>query len=146
MTLEAQQAADVLGRHGCEVDLIDLRVLSPLRTELVAESVARTGRLVVIDTGYTDFGIGAEICSRVTESCWGLLKEPPRRMGLGPHPTPSSTSLAEAYYPRSPQIAEVVGRMVGLSGVELSAARAELTTLRDRLPCDIPHPAFKGPF
>ncbi len=146
MTLEAMQAAQALAKHGCEIDLIDLRVVSPLRHEVIAESVRRTGRLVVLDTGYVDFGVGAEICSRITSECWSSLKRAPERLGLPAHPTPSSPVLAERYYPRSPLIAEAIGHSVGLSDEALSAVTAELSAERDRLPCDIPHPAFKGPF
>jgi 2-oxoisovalerate dehydrogenase E1 component len=146
MTLEALQAADALAAHGCEVELIDLRVVSPLKHELIAASVQRTGRLLVLDTGYVDFGVGAEICARITRECWSSLKGAPERVGLPAHPTPSSPALAERYYPRSPQIAEAIGRSVGLSDQVLLAVTTQLTAERDRLPCDIPHPAFKGPF
>lgn len=146
MTLEALQAAEALAKRGCQVDLIDLRVVSPLRHELIAESVKKTGRLFVLDTGYTDFGVGAEVCSRITRECWSSLKGAPERVGLPAHPTPSSPALAERYYPRSPLIADAIGRSVGLSDEALAALSAELTLERDRLPCDIPHPAFKGPF
>ncbi len=146
MTLEAIQAAEALAKHGCTVDLIDLRVVSPLRHEVIAESVRRTGRLVVLDTGYVDFGVGAEICARITSECWSSLKCAPVRIGLPAHPTPSSPALAERYYPRSPLIAEAIGQSVGLTDEALSAVTADLRAERDRLPCDIPHPAFKGPF
>jgi TPP-dependent pyruvate/acetoin dehydrogenase alpha subunit/pyruvate/2-oxoglutarate/acetoin dehydrogenase E1 component len=146
MTLEAMQAADALAKRGCEVELIDLRVVSPLRHEVIAESVRRTGRLLVLDTGYVDFGVGAEICSRITSECWSKLRRAPERVGLPAHPTPSSPALAERYYPRSPAIAEAIGKSVGLTGHALASVTAELVAERDRLPCDIPHPAFKGPF
>ncbi|HEX2874257.1 MAG TPA: thiamine pyrophosphate-dependent enzyme [Polyangiaceae bacterium] len=146
MTLEALQAAEALAKHGCSVDLIDLRVISPLRHELIAESVRRTGRLLVLDTGYADFGVGAEICARITRECWSSLKGAPERLGLPAHPTPSSPALAERYYARSPQIAEAIGQSVGLGAEAMQSLSAELTAERDRLPCDIPHPAFKGPF
>lgn len=146
MTLEALQAADALAKQGCEVELIDLRVVSPLRHEVIAESVRRTGRLVVLDTGYVDFGVGAEICARITNECWPQLRQAPSRVGLPAHPTPSSPALAERYYPRSPLIAEAIGQSVGLADEKLAAVTAALKAERDRLPCDIPHPAFKGPF
>jgi TPP-dependent pyruvate/acetoin dehydrogenase alpha subunit/pyruvate/2-oxoglutarate/acetoin dehydrogenase E1 component len=146
MTLEAMQAADALAKQGCEVELIDLRVVSPLKHEVIADSVRRTGRLLVLDTGYVDFGVGAEICARITRECWSDLKSAPERVGLPAHPTPSSPALAERYYPRSPKIAEAIGRSVGLSEPALLAVHEELSAERDRLPCDIPHPAFKGPF
>jgi pyruvate/2-oxoglutarate/acetoin dehydrogenase E1 component/TPP-dependent pyruvate/acetoin dehydrogenase alpha subunit len=146
MTLEALQATDALRQHGCEVELFDLRVLSPLQLDRITESVSKTGRLLVVDTGYQDFGIGAEICARVGKACWSSLSRAPERLGLPARPTPSSPALAERYYPRSPQLAEAIGRSVGLAEAALASVTAQLAAERDRLPCDIPHPAFKGPF
>ncbi|HEY0711612.1 MAG TPA: thiamine pyrophosphate-dependent enzyme, partial [Polyangia bacterium] len=146
MTLEALQAADALARAGCEVDLIDLRVLAPLNLDLVYESVERTGRLVTVDTGFANLGLGAEIAARVSERCFSSLKAGPRRVGLPSHPTPSSRALAAAYYPRSPQIAEVIGRLAGLSEAALASVQSELHETREALPVDVPHPAFRGPF
>jgi len=145
-TLEARQAAEALSRVGCEVELFDLRVVRPLDERPIVESVARTGRLLVVDTGFVDFGVGAEICTRVTRACFDQLLSPPERLGLGAHPTPSSAALSARYYPRSTHIAESVGRAVGLSESALAAVRDELIGRRDGLPLDVPHPAFRGPF
>lgn len=144
--LEARQAAEALSRVGCEVELFDLRVVRPLDERPIAESVARTGRLLVVDTGFVDFGVGAEICTRVTRDCFDQLLAPPMRLGLGAHPTPSSAALSAHYYPRSTHIAEAVGRAVGLPESALAAVRDELAERRDGLPFDVPHPAFRGPF
>jgi 2-oxoisovalerate dehydrogenase E1 component len=146
MTLEALQAAEALARQGCEVDLIDLRVLAPLNLQLVFESVQRTGRLLTVDTGFVGLGLGAEIAAQVSERCWASLKAPPRRLGLPGHPTPSARSLAGVYYPRSPQIAEAAARLCGLAERTIAALTEELQQLRDQLPVDVPHPAFRGPF
>jgi len=145
-TLEARAAADALSRVGCEVELFDLRVVRPLNEAPIVDSVARTGRLVVVDSGYLDFGVGAEICTRVTSACFDQLLAAPLRLGLAAHPTPSSPALAEHYYPRAPQIAEAVGRVAGLSEDALAAVRDELERQREGVPCDAPHPAFRGPF
>jgi 2-oxoisovalerate dehydrogenase E1 component len=145
-TLEARQAADALARVGCEVELFDLRVVRPLDERPIAESVARTGRLLVVDSGFVDFGVGAEICARVTRACFDQLQSPPERLGLGAHPTPSSAALSAHYYPRSTQIAEAVGRAVGLPESALAAVRDDLLRQRGGVPLDVPHPAFRGPF
>jgi 2-oxoisovalerate dehydrogenase E1 component len=146
MTLEALQAAEVLARHGCKVDLWDLRVLSPLRLDEVIASVERTGRLITVDTGFVSFGIGAEIAARVAERAFGRLKAAPVRLGLASHPTPSSRTLAGAYYPRSTQVAEAAARLAGLPDRQIADLLEEVRSARDGLPLDVPHPAFKGPF
>lgn len=146
MTLEALQAADALASAGCGVDLFDLRVLRPLNVDAIAASVMRTGRLVTVDTGHASFGIGSEIAARVVERCFDKLKAAPRRIGLPEHPTPSAKSLAEGYYPRSPQIAAAIGAVVGLPASALEDVHQHLSASRDAIPLDIPHPSFKGPF
>lgn len=146
MTLEALQAADALGEVGCNVELFDLRVLRPLRLEAIIASVRRTGRLVTVDTGHATYGIGAEIVARVTAEAFDRLKAAPRRIGLPEHPTPSARTLAEAYYPRSPGIAATIAELVGLPEARAVEVTERLSTARDSVPLDIPHPSFKGPF
>ena len=146
MVLEAMQAAEALAEAGCAVDLFDLRVLRPLDVTPIVASVRRTGRLVFVDTGYMTYGIGAEVTARVTEACVDALKAAPRRLGLPDHPTPSSRSLAEAYYPRSSHIAAAIGEVAGLDGNAVAAVTEAVAAQREDLPLDIPHPAFRGPF
>jgi pyruvate dehydrogenase E1 component beta subunit len=146
MVLEALQALDALAGAGVSADLFDLRVLRPLDVAPIVESVRRTGRLVFVDTGYATYGIGAEVASRVTEACFEALAAAPRRIGLPDHPTPSSRTLAEAYYPRSLHIAAAVGELVGLGPGPIAAAKELLAARREDLPLDIPHPSFRGPF
>jgi pyruvate dehydrogenase E1 component beta subunit len=146
MTLEAMQAADALADAGCGVDLFDLRVLRPLNVDAIAESVARTGRLVTVDTGHASFGIGSEVGARVVERCFDRMKAAPRRIGLPEHPTPSARTLAETYYPRSPQIAASIAELVGLPDAAKGEVHDRLAAARDAIALDIPHPSFKGPF
>ena len=99
MTLEALRAATALARRGCAVDVFDLRVLRPLNLEPIIESVRRTGRLIVCDTGWRTLGIGAEIVAQVAELAFGELKRPPIRIALPDHPTPSSSRLGRGLLP-----------------------------------------------
>src|SRR5262245_33564706 len=54
-------AAHMLAREGIEADVIDLRTIKPLDEEIVLESLAKTGRLVVVDTAWMKGGVCAEI-------------------------------------------------------------------------------------
>ncbi len=146
MTLEALRAATALARRGCAVDVLDLRVLRPLNLQPVIESVRRTGRLVVCDTGWRTLGIGAEVVAQVAETALPALVRPPVRIGLPDHPTPSSLSLAEVYYPSSVDVIDAVGKLCDLAEQDLAAARDEVIALREGVPIDKPDPAFKGPF
>lgn len=144
--LEALRAADALATADCNVEIFDLRTLRPLDLGPILESVKRTGRLLVFDTGARTFGVGAEIVAVVTEHCFAALKTPPRRLGLPDHPTPSSRALAKAFYPRPENVIDEVAALMPLSQARAAKARASLAeTLKDRL-VDVPDAAFTGPF
>jgi pyruvate dehydrogenase E1 component beta subunit len=146
LTLETIQAVEALSAAGVQVDHFDLRVIRPLNMEPIIESVRKTGRLVTVDTGFTTYGVGAEIVSRVMEQCCLQMKAAPRRLGLPEHPTPSSRSLAATFYPRSPEIAIAIAETVGLDAGSIAGLREQLTAGRESVPLDIPHPSFQGPF
>jgi len=98
MVHEAMQAAEALKDEGIEAEVIDLRSLKPLDGETVVESVRKTGRLIVADTGWRECGVGSEIMARVAEA--GVsLKAPLKRVNLPEAPTPASPVLEAAYYP-----------------------------------------------
>jgi pyruvate dehydrogenase E1 component beta subunit len=146
MTLEARRAAAALAKRGCAIDLFDLRVLRPLNLASVIESVRKTGRLIVCDTGWRTLGLGAEIVAQVAEQALGDLERPPVRIALPDHPTPSALALAEVYYPGSVEIIDAVHKLCDLSEADAAAAREEVIALRQGVPIDKPDPAFKGPF
>jgi pyruvate/2-oxoglutarate/acetoin dehydrogenase E1 component len=146
MVLEALRAAAALDRVDCPIEVIDLRVLRPLNMAPILASVRKTGKLVVCDTGWRQFGIGAEIVASVVEQAFDALKMPAIRIGLPDHPTPSSLSLASVYYPDSKDIVDKVGLVCGLSAAAIEKARTEVAAARKGVPIDKPDPAFKGPF
>jgi pyruvate dehydrogenase E1 component beta subunit len=146
LTLETIRAADELANEGIAVDHFDLRVVRPLNVDPIVESVRRTGRLVTVDTGFMTYGVGAEIVSRVMERCCLMMQAPPRRIGLPEHPTPSSRTLAAAYYPRCPEIAVAVAEVAGAPAARVADLRSRLGIERESVPLDIPHHAFQGPF
>jgi pyruvate dehydrogenase E1 component beta subunit len=113
MVLEALDAAQRLEADGVSAEVVDLRSVRPLDSDLVAESVRRTGRLVVADTGWRSFGVGAEVAARIGEACFGGLKAPIRRVALPDVPTPCSSALEKVYYPGAQEIADAVRSTLG---------------------------------
>ena len=101
-TVHTRQAC---AQHELDVDLIDLRTIKPLDTELILESVARTGRLLVVDYDFPFGGLAAEICAVVAERAHDRLIAPPRRLTVPDRGMPSSGRLERAYYPTPDQIA-----------------------------------------
>ena len=143
---EAMSAADALADVGIDVDVFDMRVLRPLELAPVLASLRRTGRLIMVDTGWRTYGAGAEIVARATEHCFRDLKAPPIRLGLPDHPTPSSRALIKGFYPDTAMIIDAVGRLLPDSADRIAAAVRRTTLDRAALAIDVPNPAFRGPF
>ncbi len=95
---DAYAAAQELAAEGIEAEIVDPRTLRPLDEELILESVGRTGRLVVTDTGWKTGGVTAEIAAMVAEKGFGSLKAPIVRVCNPDLPTPSGYTLERAYY------------------------------------------------
>ena len=96
----ALDARSELAKHSVRAEVIDLRVLNPLRTDAIIESVQKTGRLLVVDGGWRTCGIAAEVIASVAERVpVGVLIKPPVRITLPDAPAPASRVLEKAYYP-----------------------------------------------
>lgn len=140
MTLECVRAAEILAGEGIAAEVIDLRSVSPLDFDTIAASVARTGRLVVADTGHVEFGITAEIFARLLES-GAPLRAAPIRLGLPNGPAPTTAALSDGYYPRTVDILRAVIRLLDLG--------EDATWLRDPdtgTSLDQPNRSFTGPY
>ena len=93
------QAAAVLAKDGINAEVIDLRCLSPLDREGVAESAARTQALVVVEESHRTGGWGAEIAASVQELAFGYLDAPIMRVAAEDVPIPSNPILEKAILP-----------------------------------------------
>ena len=102
-------AAAAVAADGVEVEVIDLRTLSPLDIDLVCASVERTGRLVVAHEASTFLGMGAELAAMVTERCFYTLEAPVLRVGGFHSPYPPSR-LEEHYLPDLDRVLDAVDR------------------------------------
>ena len=78
---KSRQAALTLAAEGAEVEIIDLRSIVPWDQELVAQSVARTGRLLVAHEDVITAGFGAEVAAWAADECFADLDAPVRRVG-----------------------------------------------------------------
>ena len=108
MAYLASEAASELAKDGIEVEVIDLRTVKPLDTNLLLDSVRKTGRLIVADVGWRTCGIAAEIASIVFEEAFDSMKSPPIRVTLPDVPAPSSRVLEKTYYPTTENIIQAV--------------------------------------
>jgi pyruvate dehydrogenase E1 component beta subunit len=105
-------AADALAGDGIEAEVIDLRMLRPLDTATVAESVARTRRVVIVDEGWKSGSISAEIAARLAEDALYELDAPIRRVCSREVPVPYAVHLEEAALPGIDDIVAAVRAIV----------------------------------
>ena len=113
MVQESMAAAAELEKQGISAEVIDLRSIQPWDRELVLESVARTGRALVVHEAVLPFGPAGEISSVIHEELFGKLKGPVQRIGGAFCAVPFSKPLETAFAPRAEVIFERVKAMVG---------------------------------
>lgn len=102
--------ARALAEKGISIEVIDLRSVVPLDIDLVSSSVAKTGRLLVVDEDYLSFGLSAEIVTRVIEN--GVLPRVTRRLAVPDVPIPGALSLEREILPSESSITKVVMEMM----------------------------------
>jgi len=113
MTRPSLVAADDLAdEHGVDVEVVDLRTLSPLDVETIVDSFERTGRAVVVHEAPKTGGFGAEVAATLQEEAVLYQEAPVRRVAGFDVPTPSHA--AEDYYlPQAVRIQDAVLETVG---------------------------------
>jgi pyruvate dehydrogenase E1 component beta subunit len=111
--LQALEAAEELqAEQGIDLEIVDLRSITPLDMEGVLTSVAKTGRLLAVHESQSNAGIGAEIVARTYEEAPYLLKAPARRLGMAPASLPVSKPLEEELLPWKRNIKAAVLEMM----------------------------------
>jgi pyruvate dehydrogenase E1 component beta subunit len=101
----ALKAAEQLSREGIEAEVIDLRTLKPMDLETILESVRKTGRLVTVEEGWRQSGVGAEIAAATMEQAFDWLDAPVARVTGKDVPMPYAANLEKLALP---SVAEVV--------------------------------------
>jgi len=101
----ALKAADELAKKHILAEVIDLRTLRPMDTETIVTSVKKTGRLVTVEEGWQQSGVGAEIAARLMEEAFDYLDAPVRRVSGKDVPMPYAANLEKLALP---SIAEIV--------------------------------------
>lgn len=104
MLVEALRAAEKLQQAGISAEIVDLRSLKPFDEEIIKESVAKTGRLLIADTGCKTGSVASEIAAFAAEKAFGYLKKPVIRVCCPDTPTPTSDVLEKAYYPNDQDV------------------------------------------
>ncbi len=104
----ATQATEKLVAAGVDVELIDLRTLRPMDSATVIESVKKTGRLVTVEEGWPQGGIGAELTARVVAEAFDYLDAPPTRVTGKDVPMPYAANLEKLALPNVDEVIAAV--------------------------------------
>ena len=116
MVQKALQAAELLEKEGISVEVIDPRTLAPFDKETILKSVAKTGRLVILDEAYAACGVSAEIAAIVASEALYELDAPVHRICCLPAPHAFSPSLDNYLVP---SVDRIVREVSGLFGKKL---------------------------
>lgn len=136
MHTECLRACHYLESVGIKAEVIDPIWLSPLDIDTIVASVHKTGRLCIVDNGWTTCGAGAEIVALVTERLQGVREVRVRRMGFAPVTCPPTPILEDLYYPN--------GRTIASAAHDLVTETHSGWLPDERL--DLQEVEFRGPF
>lgn len=108
MVNRAVEAAEALAAEGVSAEVIDPRTIVPLDTETLAESVAKTGRVVTVEEGRKRGGVGSELAAYMAEELFSSLKAPIRRVAAPNIPVPAGPRSESLCLPSSAAIVDAV--------------------------------------
>ena len=107
-----EEAALILADEKISVEIIDPRTLVPLDEKTILNSAKKTGRVVVVDEGHQNFGVTAEIASRISEKAFYHLDAPVIRMGAMDVPVPFSPVLEDLTVPTAEKVASNARKII----------------------------------
>jgi acetoin:2,6-dichlorophenolindophenol oxidoreductase subunit beta len=103
---------------GISIEVVDLRTIAPFDAAAILKSVHKTKRAVIVHEAIKEFGVGAEISSRIHEELFSELKAPVRRVGSRYSPVPFSPALEKDWLYSREQIAHAVRSVLDHRGRE----------------------------
>jgi pyruvate dehydrogenase E1 component beta subunit len=113
MAVLANEAAKQLEEEDVDAEVIDLRSIRPIDWQPIIESVRKTSRCVVVEEGWSTYGVTAELAAGVQEKAFDYLDAPVRRLGGAQVPMPYSQPLEKASIPTSEDIKRLVRATLG---------------------------------
>lgn len=140
MVEESLRAANyVKEQEGIEVEIIDLHCISHPNTELILESVRKTGKLIIADTSWAAFGVCAEVSRIITNSDPTVLKMPIKEICMAPCTCPTGKALENEFYPDMGNIIDYIYQLAYES-------ESHNKNLPDQNFIQAQYKSFKGPF
>jgi 2-oxoisovalerate dehydrogenase E1 component beta subunit len=106
MVWTALEAAETLAREGIDVEVLDLRTLSPLDREAVCDTARKTAKVLLLHEDTQTGGLAGELAATLTERVWEYLDGPIVRVTAPDTPIPFSPPLEEAFLPNAQKVVE----------------------------------------
>lgn len=104
------KAAETLAKDGIDAEVINLRSIRPLDRPTINASVRKTNRLVTVEEGFPQHGVGAEICASIVEDSFGYLDAPVERIAGADAPMPYAANLERMALPQVEDIVRAAKR------------------------------------
>ncbi len=112
MVQRSIEAAEQLAADGVSVEVVDPRTVSPLDTETILSSVAKTGRLLIVDEAFEPCSVASEIAAQISDCGFDELDAPIKRLNGAFTPTPYAPTLEEAVVPQVSDIARAIRELL----------------------------------
>lgn len=107
-------AENLKKKYGVEAEVLNLRSIKPIDLEAIVNSIKKTHRLLVVESGYPAFGVSAEILALSMEYAFDYLDAPAQRVTGAEVPTPYAQKLEEMSFPTEPLIEQQAARLLRL--------------------------------
>lgn len=137
MTPELKKIYQQLESQKIDFEHIDLISCKPLDINTIIKSVKKTGRVLILDTGFKHNSIASEIITLISEKCFKDLKSKPERITVPDIPEPASYGLTKFYYQEGNKILNKILTILNKKNIKLKKNMGHH---------DIPGDWFKGPF
>tara|TARA_Y100001970_G_C14222823_1_gene853721 strand:- start:1564 stop:2631 length:1068 start_codon:yes stop_codon:yes gene_type:complete len=139
MIVECLRVHKILKENNIQSEIINIRSLNPMDMTKILNSVKKTKRVLLVDNGWKNYGIGAEIIASINEKLGKDIKLVCKRIGVTQTPIPSTRSLAKYSYPNTEIIIKNIEKLLGKS-IKISKK------FQSNVPIDQPDRTFLGPF
>ena len=107
------EAAQELLNQNISVEVIDLRIITPMNLSAVNKSIIKTGRLIVVDASWESCSVASEIISQVSKTVFSNLRRAPIAVHLPSNPAPTSSALEKIFYFSKKEIMDAIRTISG---------------------------------
>ncbi|MAU10475.1 MAG: alpha-ketoacid dehydrogenase subunit beta [Anaerolineaceae bacterium] len=108
----AKQAARTLSKDGVSVEIVDLRWLRPLDTDIIFESFKKTNRAVIVEESLPMYSFGSELAAQIQENCFDYMDAPIKRVSAADVPLPYSKYLELMALPDEDKVVSAVKEII----------------------------------